>query len=326
MLLNRLRKRRAHLRKWARRRGITCYRVYEKDMPDQPMVLDWYDGHAVVWLYDRRRDDSDAAADAWRESVLSAVREAFEIGGEAVFVKERGRQRGLSQYERIDDLGFVRSVQEGGLAFEVNLSDYLDTGLFLDHRVTRGLVREMSDGKDVLNLFAYTGSFSCYAAAGGARSTVTVDMSNTYCEWAERNLALNGFTDRMRHTVVRADCLRFLAEARTRGPSFDVIVLDPPTFSNSKRMRETFSVSSHAASLIADCDRLLRPGGTLWFSTNDRGFELPATGLPPLEIEETSHRTVPEDFRNRRIHRSWRMHKPGPPSEPSRLAAPTVIA
>lgn len=309
MLLNRLRKRRTHLRKWARRRGITCYRVYEKDIPDQPIVLDWYDGEAVVWLYDRKRDDTPALAEAWRAAVIAAVCEAFEIGPEKVFVKERGRQRGLSQYERVDDSGHVRVVVEGGLRFEVNLSDYLDTGLFLDHRVTRGLVRDMARDKDVLNLFAYTGSFSCYAAAGGARTTTTVDMSNTYCDWAERNLALNDFGDRERHRVLRDDCLHFLEEARAHGPAYDLIVLDPPTFSNSKRMRETFSVERHAPFLLSCCHDLLRGGGTLWFSTNDRGFELPGEGVPPFRVEESSQRTVPEDFRNRRIHRSWRMDR-----------------
>lgn len=174
-LENRLRRRFKHLRKWARRRGITCYRVYERDIPDHPLVVDWYDGDAVLWLSRRKKDETPKQALAWEDGAIHAVTQALGLADARLFVKRRERQKGSAQYRRLGRRKAVKVVEEGGLRFEVNLSDYLDTGLFLDHRPTRGLVREAADGLDVLNLFAYTGSFSCYAAAGarGAPSRST---------------------------------------------------------------------------------------------------------------------------------------------------------
>lgn len=311
MLANRLRKRQRHLRKWARRRGITCYRLYERDIPDQPLVIDWYDGEVVVWAYERRKDETKEQDRAWLDAALAATREALELTPEQVFVKRRSRQKGEAQYGRLGDAGHVRVVEEGGLHFEVNLSDYLDTGLFLDHRITRGRVRDEAEGKDFLNLFAYTGSFSVYAAAGGAHRTRTVDMSATYCDWAKRNLALNGFEPGGEHRVLRHDCLRFLEGAAERPERYDLIVCDPPTFSTSKRMREAFSVSRHAGFLLARCHELLRPGGVLYFSCNERSFALPEGGLAPFEVTDVTRPTIPEDFRDERVHRCWRMVRPG---------------
>ena len=314
MLANRLRKRQRHLRKWARRNDITCYRLYERDIPEFPLIVDWYDGEAVAWLYDRKRDETPEQADAHRELTLNEICDGLDLSRDQLFVKERARQRGSAQYERLEQAHHVRLVAEQGLRFEVNLSDYLDTGLFLDHRQTRALVREQAAGKRVLNLFAYTGSFTCYALDGGARATITVDLSNTYCEWARRNCEHNGFGDKLggsTHQIIQADCLDFLAAGIMRGVGYDLIVCDPPTFSNSKRMASSsFDVVRDHPALIADCVELLNDGGTLYFSTNARGFALETAQLPSgLAIEELTPQSIPEDFRNRRIHQCWRLVK-----------------
>ena len=309
ILANRLRKRQRHLRKWARRSDITCYRLYERDIPEFPLIVDWYDGEAVVWLYERTRDETDAQAAEFREQTLAEIQEGLALKRAQIFVKERQRQQGNSQYERLDQSGHVRIVQEQGLRFEVNLSDYLDTGLFLDHRNTRARVRSEAQDKRVLNLFAYTGSFTCYALGGGARATTTVDLSQTYCDWTRRNFAHNGFAEGAAHRVVQADCLAFLQEEHQRRARYDLIVCDPPTFSNSKRMAQSsFDVVRDHPALIADCVNLLDAGGVLYFSTNARRFALDERALPHnLQIEELTPNALPEDFRNTRIHQCWRM-------------------
>ncbi len=320
MLANRLRKRQRHLRKWARRNDITCYRLYERDIPEFPLIVDWYgdgkgSGEAVAWLYERKRDETPEQADAQRELTLNEICEGLDLTRDQLFVKERARQRGRdTQYERLDQSGHVHIVAEQGLRFEVNLGDYLDTGLFLDHRNTRALVRERAAGQRVLNLFAYTGSFTCYALDGGARATTTVDLSKTYCEWARRNVEHNGFGDRLAqptHQIVQADCLDFLTAEIDRGVGYDLIVCDPPTFSNSKRMASSsFDVVRDHPALIGDCVELLNDGGALYFSTNARGFALETAQLPDgLTIEELTPQSIPEDFRNRRIHQCWRLVK-----------------
>ncbi|MEZ4660869.1 MAG: class I SAM-dependent methyltransferase [Caldilineaceae bacterium] len=274
ILANRLRKRQRHLRKWARRSDVSCYRLYERDIPEYPLIVDWYDGEAVVWLYERTRDETDAQAAAFREQALAEIQEGLELKPAQIFVKERQRQQGNSQYERLAQSGHVRIVQEQGLRFEVNLSDYLDTGLFLDHHV-RARVRAEAQGRRVLNLFAYTGSFTCYALAGGACITTTVDLSQTYCDWTRRNLSHNGFAESAAHRIVQADCLAFLQEERQRRARYDLIICDPPTFSNSKRMAQSsFDVVRDHPHLIAGCANLLGAGGVLCFSTNARRFAL----------------------------------------------------
>jgi len=307
-LANRLRKRQQHLRKWARRGGVTCYRLYERDIPEFPLIVDWYDGEVVVWIYGRSPTDTPATNTAWYELALSEIQAGLDVQPRHIFVKKRFKQSGPdSQYERVDQSGHVRVVQEQGLNFEVNLSDYLDTGLFLDHRHTRDLVRQQAAGRRVLNLFAYTGSFTCYAIAGGASRTATVDISRTYCDWAVRNLNHNGFPAGSKHRVVQQDCLQYLREAAQRREQYDLIICDPPTFSNSKRMdAASFSIERDYPSLIRDCLKLLTPGGTLYFSNNARRFKLDASTLPPtLTIRELTPQTIPEDFHNRRIHRCW---------------------
>ena len=317
-LANRLRRVHRHLRKWARRTGVTCFRLYEKDIPDQPLIVDWYDGDAVVWAFDRTRNETPAQEEAWLEAVLAAVQAGLDLPRDRIVAKRRFRQKdrqeGDGQYHRVDTRGTEKVVTEHGLKFVVNLWDYLDTGLFLDHRPTRQRVRGEAAGKDVLNLFAYTGAFSVHAAAGGAATTTTVDLSHTYLDWAGRNLALNGFTVGDHHRLVRADCLRWLAEASRQERRFDLVICDPPTFSNSSSMEKSFAVDKDQVWLLRCIRTLLKPDGICYFSTNFRGFRLADDAWPGAVSEDISEASIPEDFRNRKIHRCWRLRKPGPTS------------
>ena len=224
----RLLKRARHLRRWPTRRGITCFRVYERDIPEIPLVVDRYEDCLHVTEYERPHDRTPAEHADWLDLIARTAANALEVDPKRVFLKRRQRQRGKKQHERLAEENRTFIVHEGGLKFEVNLSDYVDTGLFLDHRQTRGMVRDQAGGKRFLNLFAYTGAFSVYAAAGGASETTTVDWSNTYLDWARRNMVLNGFTG-ANHRFVRADARTFLDEDRRE---YDLAVVDPPTFSN----------------------------------------------------------------------------------------------
>ncbi len=308
---NRIVKRHAHLKKWAARQSITCYRVYFRDLPDYPVIIDWIDGDVVVWISPRTKDDTPEKEGSYTDHVITSVATAFSISSDRLFIKGRQKKQGLQdQYQRLDRQKKTKIIQEGGLRFEVNLSDYLDIGLFLDHRLTRALAKQLSLKKRVLNLFAYTGSFSCYAAAGGAASTLTLDLSKTYCDWAQRNLLLNGFDDAHRHHVLNEDCLSYL-EKKAYGKRFDLIICDPPTFSNSKKMEQTsFSVERDYPTLLTQCNTLLAPGGSVIFSTNSRKFHLDPGLLPTdLHIEDITSKTVPEDFSSHFIHRAWILKK-----------------
>jgi 23S rRNA (cytosine1962-C5)-methyltransferase len=331
-LANRIARVYKHRRKWAKRSDISCYRLYEKDIADQPLIVDWYDGDAIIWAFHRTRNEDAQQERFWLDGVLEAVGSALQLPSEHLFLKQRrpqrdrqgagaepgggeaggeggegkGKSEATGQYQRVDQRHVVKVVREQGLLFEVNLSDFLDTGLFLDHRVTRLRVRQEAAGKRVLNLFAYTGAFTCYACAGGASATTTVDLSNTYLEWARRNLALNGVAEGPHHQVVRADCLAWLSQAARQGERYDLIICDPPTFSNSTSMDHDFSVGRDYPQLLQACRALLAEGGDVYFSTNFRGFEL-RDPLAGWFYEELSATSVPEDFRDRKIHRSWRM-------------------
>lgn len=307
-LKNRLTKRFLHLRRWAKREGVHCFRVYEKDLPSYPFILDWYEGDAVVWLYDRKRDQDVSEKEQLIKSVLATIAAAFSISLDHVHVKFRSKQAGLSQqYEKLSREGITKVVSENGLKFKVNFSDYLDTGLFLDHRHTRALCRKLSEGKRVLNLFAYTGAFTCYALDGGALSTTSVDMNKNYLQWAEENIALNQFPKRGSDRMISENCLSFVKRELSQN-RYDVIICDPPTFSNSKKMAKSFNVDEHYPELIGDCLALLSPEGTLIFSTNSRGFKLDPKRLRGNPtIKELSKQTIPEDFRNKRIHQCWQL-------------------
>jgi 23S rRNA (cytosine1962-C5)-methyltransferase len=312
MLGNRLAKQLRHLRGWARAGGITCFRLYERDIPEFPAIVDWYDGDVVAWVYRRTRDETPEQVRAFEDRCEEEILDGLQVPGARLHMKYRGRIADRTeQYDRVDDRGVSKVVEEQGLRFEVNLSDYLDTGLFLDHRKTRSIIRHYAKGMRVLNLFAYTGSFTVYARAGGAVATTTVDMSRTYQDWTRRNLELNGFVPDESHRLVTADCLQFLEAGPAAGERYDYVVLDPPTFSNSKRMEAgSFAVDRDWPRLLSLASRFLADGGWLYFSTNSRQLRFDDALAPPgFEVREISARTVPDDFRNRKIHRCWTLRR-----------------
>jgi 23S rRNA G2069 N7-methylase RlmK/C1962 C5-methylase RlmI len=305
MLAGRLRKSARHLAKWARREGVSCYRLYDRDIPEVPLVIDRYEDDLVVAVRAGHEDEEDPT---WVDAMLGAAGEALAVPAERIHARLRLRQRGTAQYERRGDAGARRTVREGGLAFHVNLDDYLDTGLFLDHRWARARVRAEAAGKRVLNLFCYTGAFTVYAAAGGAVQTVSVDLSATYLAWAEDNLRLNGLHGPA-HAFVRADVRAWLDAPAEVGP-FDLIVLDPPSFSNSKKMHGVLDLERDHASLIRGAMRRLATGGALYFSTNHRSLRLATGELGEVAIEDLTAPSIPPDFRDAKIHRLWRITRP----------------
>jgi len=294
MFRNRLLKVYRHFGKQARRLHISCYRLYDHDLPEFPFCIEFYGEKLYVAEYKRRHGMSEEAHDIWMEQCLEAIKETLGVSKENIFLKLRQRKQGrLGQYQKLDSSKSEFVVEENGLKFVVNLSDYLDTGLFLDHRVTRERVRAEVKNKKVLNLFAYTGSFSVYAASGGAKEVVTVDLSKTYLQWAEENMQLNGFTDTTVFRFVQADVMKYLTEVG--GESFDIIVMDPPTFSNSKRMDDFLDIQKDHVMLINECLRILAPGGILFFSTNYRRFVLEKEKIK-ADIKDITRQTIPFDF------------------------------
>jgi len=311
MLVNRVKKNQRHLRKWLKRENVSCYRLYEKDIPEVPLVIDWYQGRLHVAEF-VRFDESEHGEEKsmWLEVIAEGLCEGLELDRGDVFIKQRQRQKGKQQYERVSEEEHRFIAKEGGLQFWVNLSDYLDTGLFLDHRAARGMVREEAAGKHFLNLFAYTGSFSVYAEDGGASHSTTVDMSKTYVNWTEDNFRLNDM-DLEKHKLVQADVFAFLQDDSAHSEPYDLVVLDPPTFSNSKRMQDVLDVQRDHPWLIQQVLQRMNTGGVLYFSNNFRKFKLDIGNIEGIEGEELSHKTVPRDFRNRQIHRCWRFVKTG---------------
>lgn len=295
MFCNRLTKVYRHLNKQAKRLGVSSYRVYDHDLPEFPFCIEFYDERLYVAEYKRQHGMTEEQHDEWIEQSLGVMMGVLSVQKENIFLKLRQRKPGrLGQYQKYDEVQHEFVVEENGLKFIVNLSDYLDTGLFLDHRVTRQMVREQSDGKRVLNLFAYTGSFSVYAAAGNADEVVTVDLSKTYLNWAQRNLQLNGFTDVLKYPTVHADVLQYLKGLPADG--FDIIVMDPPTFSNSKRMEDFLDIQRDHAGMINDCLRAMKKGGMLVFSTNSRKFVLEKEKIATATIKDITRATTPFDF------------------------------
>ena len=304
---NRLRKRARHLRRWPTRRAITCYRIYDRDVPEVPLAIDRYEDVLHIAEYARPHDRTPAEHADWLDLMIETACRVLEVPRQLAFVKRRTRQRGTDPIPASGQTrGVTRIVQEAGLRFHINLTDYLDTGLFLDHRITRAAVRDAAEGKRVLNLFAYTGSFSVYAAAGGAAATTSVDLLPTHVKWARENMALNGYQEGRAHRFVRADASQYLA-ALPAGAQFDLAIVDPPTFSNSKRMADHWDVQRDHADLLNQLAAHLAPGGIVFFSTNFRQFQFDTTAITSLAAHEISRQTVPEDFRNRRIHRSWKL-------------------
>jgi 23S rRNA (guanine2445-N2)-methyltransferase / 23S rRNA (guanine2069-N7)-methyltransferase len=311
MFANRLAKNLKRLRSWTQREEVSCYRAYDADMPEYAFAIDVYRTlePEQQWLYVQEyAAPAEIELEAVRKrrgEVLAVLPEVTAVPAERIQMRTRRRTKRGEQYEKLDEQAHFHVVGEGGLKFRVNFEDYLDTGLFLDHRLTRARLRDAARGRRFLNLFAYTGTATVYAAAGGAASTTTIDMSRTYLEWAQRNLSLNGFTGAA-HVFVQADCRAWLdANART-DERFDLIFLDPPTFSNSKRMAGVLDIERDHVELIAASARLLTSTGLVVFSTNAQRFRLDATLAERFAVRDVSGATLPKDFeRNPRIHRCY---------------------
>ncbi|WP_116127809.1 class I SAM-dependent methyltransferase [Lewinella sp. IMCC34183] len=292
---NRLRKMARHYGKWARRQGLEAYRIYDADLDEVPLTVDRYADRLYVAVY--ARDAADTRVEEYRD----VIADTLEVARERVHFKLRQRQAGKKQYEKLAEQQQEFAVEEYGRRLLVNLTDYLDTGLFLDHREARRQVGEAAAEKRVLNLFAYTCSFGVYAATGGASRVDNLDLSNTYLDWGRRNFAANGL-DPDRYGFIRADALQWLREPV--GERYDLIVLDPPTFSNSKMMTDVLDTQRDHVGLINQSLERLTPGGKLLFSTNYRKFNL-ATEEIAGQATETTRQTLPPDFRKKNLHRSW---------------------
>lgn len=304
MLANRLRKRYEHLKKWARRRGVTCYRVYDADLPEYAAAVDLYEDWAVIQEYEPPRTVPAARAAQRLQDLLAVAPEVLGVSQDRVVVKVRHRQRGKSQYGKLDRAGELAAVREGEHRFLVNLRDYVDTGLFLDGRRIRALIGELAGGRRFLNLFAYTGAATVYAAAGGATGSTSVDMSKTYLAWARKNFEANGMLARI-HELVTDNCIEFVTRARRK---YGFIYLDPPTFSSSKRMAGTLDLQRDHVELLRASARLLEDDGILLFSSHARKLELDTASLAELRFEEITARTIDEDFaRGRAPHRCWKI-------------------
>jgi 23S rRNA (guanine2445-N2)-methyltransferase / 23S rRNA (guanine2069-N7)-methyltransferase len=313
MFANRLRKDLKHFGRWARRQEISCYRLYDADLHEYNVAIDVYDSdkrYVHVQEYEAPETVDPKEARERLAEALVVIPQVVEIPREQMFFKLRRRQKGGAQYEKLAATGEFHEVREGPCRLLVNFTDYLDTGLFLDHRATRAMLGALAKSKRFLNLFCYTASATVHAGLGGAASTTSVDMSNTYLDWAERNFALNGLTGRA-HELIQADVLKWLKASR--GRRYGLIFLDPPTFSRSKRMENTLDVQRDHVELIHDAAALLDPDGVLVFSTNLRRFRLDREGLAGLTVEDITHRTIPEDFkRNPRIHQCFRVTRGAP--------------
>jgi 23S rRNA (guanine2445-N2)-methyltransferase / 23S rRNA (guanine2069-N7)-methyltransferase len=304
MVKNRIDKNFRHLHKRANREGIECWRVYDADLPEYAAAIDIYADCLHIQEYQAPSSVDENLARTRLRELTRAAGEVLEIPRERVAVKTRARGKGGEKYGRLDERHEFLQVQEGGLTFEVNLWDYLDTGLFLDHRPLRARVRSLAKSKRFLNLFCYTASVSVYAAAGGATETTSVDLSATYLEWASRNLALNQFMDEQQHKLVREDSMTFL---KSRSAMYDLIFVDPPTFSNSKRA-EDFDIQRDHVALLDLCGERLLPGGRILFSNNFRRFKLDESALGRFAIKDITRETIPFDFeRNPRIHQAWEL-------------------
>ncbi|NOS89355.1 MAG: bifunctional 23S rRNA (guanine(2069)-N(7))-methyltransferase RlmK/23S rRNA (guanine(2445)-N(2))-methyltransferase RlmL [Methylococcaceae bacterium] len=311
MFANRLQKNLKKFAKWAKQHGISCYRLYDADLPEYAVAIDIYQGEQTwvnVQEYEPPKSIDQHKADQRLAGLLAELPKVLCIAPEQVFLKIRKKQKSTDQYEKYAELGQFHRIEEQGCQLLVNFTDYLDTGLFLDHRPIRQLIQQQARGKRFLNLFAYTGSATVHAAVGGAIASTTVDMSNTYINWAKNNLALNRHTGE--HEFIQADCLEWLAQAAedTDKRQYDLIFLDPPTFSNSKRMDDVFDIQKDHIQLIRHALSLLAADGVLYFSTNFRRFKLDSDALAEFVVQDISASTIPEDFaRNPKIHYCWRI-------------------
>lgn len=307
MLSNKVKKRYNHLRKRYAKQNIDVFRLYDWDIPEIRAVVDWYGGHLVIGEYTRRQSIPE-----WLPMMGKAVADVMGVPMDRVHLKARhaGLREG-KRYERIDHTDQKIVMRERDLRFYVNPTDYVDTGLFSDHRDTREMVRKMAQGKAFLNLYCYTGSFSCYAAKGGAVRTVSVDRSKTAIEWARDNMALNKIS-RKSNTLVQAHTLDFLGRAHRRGERFDLAVVDPPSYSTSRSAKHHFDIVKDHQTLLEKVMSVMEKGGVLFFSTNHQNFELDMawlTGTGVEAVDEITDKTIPEDYRTpkKKIHRCWKI-------------------
>jgi 23S rRNA (cytosine1962-C5)-methyltransferase len=308
MFQNRLAKVFRHLAKQARRQQITCYRIYDRDLPEFPLIIDIYENKVYVSEYNAKHKLGEDAYVEWLDKSCEAISRVTSIPDEFIFLKQRKRKiNRQDQYQKTAGEQVFHSIQEGGLKFLVNLTDYLDTGIFLDHRITRSRVQKEAAGKHILNLFCYTAAFSVYAAAGDAAEVTSVDLSKTYLKWAMDNFMLNNLYDASRHHFVHADVLQYLDDVKMN--SYDIIVLDPPTFSNSKRMDDFLDIQQDHVALINKCLLILRPGGCIYFSTNYRKFQLQEQEIKATDIQDITKATTPFDFEGKLLRWCYLIRK-----------------
>jgi 23S rRNA (cytosine1962-C5)-methyltransferase len=307
MFENRLTKVFRHLKKLARRQDIGCYRVYDDDIPEFPFSIEIYEDKVYVAEYQRRHGMEEEAHEVWLDGCLELISKVLEIPLDHIFVKQRQRkQNRQAQYEKLSFESQEMIVHEAGLKFKVNLSDYLDTGLFLDHRITRSMVRDEAKDKKVLNLFCYTGSFSVYAAAGGASHVTSADLSKTYLSWAEDNMRLNDI-DVSKHEFVHTDVLQYLDTLKPN--TYDLVIMDPPTFSNSKRMKDFLDIQRDHVSLLNKVLLATKKGGVIYFSNNYRRFVLDEAQIEASSIRDITVATTPFDFQQKLIRKCYRIIK-----------------
>ncbi len=325
MFRNRLTKVYRHIVKTARRQGVTCYRIYDHDLPEFPFCIERYEDKLYLAEYQRRHGMTEEEHDQWLESCIPTISEVLETPDEQIYYRERRRKAGRQdQYEKLSSEEEFFIAREAGLSFRINLTDYLDTGLFLDHRITRGMVREEAAGRKMLNLFCYTGSFSVYAAAGGATHIDSVDLSKTYLNWAEANMQLNvsagadAGAGSVAHAgadvvagakcrFIHADVKQWLDEIPAE--VYDLVVMDPPTFSNSKRMKDFLDIQRDHAELINKTLRAMKPGGILYFSTNYRKFQLETEKLTAASVKDITKATTPFDFQGKLFRYCFKLIK-----------------
>lgn len=296
MFQNRLQKVHKHKSKLAKRQHVSCYRVYDHDLPEFPFFIELYEDKIYVAEYLRRHGMSDDEHEEWLQKCFEIIANILQLPVENIYsrVRKRMSHRTEDQYQKEAETQYIFTVVENGLKFLVNLTDYLDTGLFLDHRVTRSMVCAEAANKRVLNLFCYTGSFSVYAAAGGAATVTSVDLSKTYLSWAEDNFVINRLKDKHKYFFVHADVKQYL---KTLTPeSFDLVIMDPPTFSNSKRMKDFLDIQRDHVELLNDVLKATTQNGVIYFSTNYSKFILDAEKIKATSIKDITRATTPFDF------------------------------
>lgn len=307
VLGNRIRKNYRHVRKWAKRTNTNCFRIYDWEIGAYPLAIDFYDGRFCVHYFSKDREN-DEPPEALVEEVDQVLTTLFQADLDRVYWRSRIKREKRQQYEKLDASKQFFTVLEYGVKFRINLIDYLDTGLFLDHRETRKMVSDIAKGKKVLNLFAYTCSFSVHAAMAGSSYTKSVDMSNTYTAWGGENFLLNGLS-LAKNEIVRADCLKFLDEETAK---YEIIIIDPPTISRSKKMDQMFDIQEDYPDLIGKALKLLTKDGVIFFSTNSRKFNFDESYFKGCKIWDISEKTIPIDFHNPKIHRCWKIFKNPP--------------